>query len=245
MMHTGNTLVYSIAGYSKSGKTTLITELISKLKDKGYRIATMKDCPKDLTLDTEGKDTWKHKKAGAELAVLTTNLESTILFAEPQEMDRIIELIKFSVHPDIILVEGHKRSALPKIWVPGEDNKGEGEKVEDIVYEYEGNIATLVEFIEKELRITEVMNRLGGSDCGKCGFDTCHELAVHVMTGENDLADCQELPEDYKVELTSAGEPVQLNKFATNIIAGTITGMAKELKGVKDPESIEIKISKR
>jgi molybdopterin-guanine dinucleotide biosynthesis protein B len=238
-------MVYSVAGFSKSGKTTLMTQLIGKLKAEGYITATIKDCPKDLTLDTEGKDTWKHKDAGAELAVLTTNIDTTILYREPRELDEVIELVKSSVNPDLILVEGHKQTSLPKIWIPSDEDDSAEKEFENIVYDYDGNVEPLFEFITRELKILKIMNSLGGSDCGKCGFETCHELAVQILEGKNEVRDCQELPDDVIVEFTSGGEKVQLNKFANNIIAGTITGMAKELKGLKDPDKIEIRISKK
>ena len=237
-------LVYSIAGFSKAGKTTVMVELISALKKKGYTIATIKDCPKELSLDTEGKDTWKHKNAGAELAVLSTNSEATILFREAQELGTLIKFVSFAVRPDIVLVEGHKISQLPKIWIPGGDEDDKA-NYDNIIMEYDGEINKLVSFVLEELEIHKIISKLGGSDCGKCGFDSCKEMARAIMADENAVDDCKELVEDLELELTSAGEPVQLNKFASNIVAGVISGMAKELKGLKDPNSIEIKLNRK
>jgi len=237
-------LVYSIAGYSKSGKTSVMVELISALKAKGYRTATIKDCPKNLSLDTEGKDTWKHKSAGAELAVLSTALESTILFREPHELDELIRIVQYAVRPDIILVEGHKISHLPKIWIPGGE-VDEEETFDNIVLEYDGQINKLIAFVLEELEIHRILSRLGGSDCGKCGFADCREMAKAIMAGENDVDDCKDLATELELDFKSDGEPVQLNRFARNIVSGALTGMAKELKGIKDPNNIEIKLNRR
>ncbi|MEK6682466.1 MAG: molybdopterin-guanine dinucleotide biosynthesis protein B, partial [Nitrospirota bacterium] len=61
--------IVSIVGRSNSGKTTLIEKIIPLLTKKGYRIATVKHCSHGFEMDKEGKDTWKHKKAGAKTIV--------------------------------------------------------------------------------------------------------------------------------------------------------------------------------
>jgi molybdopterin-guanine dinucleotide biosynthesis protein B len=111
--------------------------------------------------------------------------------------------------------------------------------------EYDGNINKLTSFILEELEIHKIRAKLAGSDCGKCGFDNCKEMARAIMAGEKTVDDCEDLAEDLELEFSSAGEAVQLNKFASNIIAGVISGMAKELKGISDPNSIEIKLHRR
>lgn len=65
--------IVSIVGRSNSGKTTLIEKIIPLLVKKGYRIATVKHCSHGFEMDKEGKDTWKHKKAGAKTIVAVSD----------------------------------------------------------------------------------------------------------------------------------------------------------------------------
>jgi molybdopterin-guanine dinucleotide biosynthesis protein B len=241
--HGSKVLVIGIAGYSKTGKTTLIVKLIKSLKDKDYSIATVKDCDKSFSVDTEGKDTWKHKEAGAKVAVLNNKLESTILFKEPREMDKLIEIIQVGVRPDIILVEGDKSSELPKVWVTGDD--GEDKKgVKNIIFEYHDEFDKLLELITREIELHKLVTKLGEHDCGKCGFDTCREMSEQILDGNKTFEDCQTIVDNIDLEVKSAGEPIPLNKFATHVVAGILTGLANELKGVKDPGDLEIKLKR-
>jgi len=57
--------IVSIIGESKSGKTTLIEKLISELKSRGYRVASIKHSVHKLDFDKAGKDSWRHLQAGS------------------------------------------------------------------------------------------------------------------------------------------------------------------------------------
>jgi molybdopterin-guanine dinucleotide biosynthesis protein B len=244
MMDQTKSLIFSVAGYSKSGKTTLVVDLIKALKKKGYTAATIKHSDKLISLDTEGKDTWRHKDAGAELAVLHTELETSILFKNPLEDKRLCDIVNYSANPDIIIVEGCKRAELPIIWVDSDQDCDDENIKKNIVFKYDGHFDKLIDFITRELEIHKFAAKLPQQDCGKCGFDTCKELVEHVLDGDKELTDCDVKPEEQRVELTSAGEPVKLNKFTANVIAGMLTGFAKELKDVKDINQLEIKIKR-
>ena len=61
--------IVSFVGRSNSGKTTLIERLIPELVVAGYRIATIKHAGHGFDLDTEGKDSWRHKRAGASTVI--------------------------------------------------------------------------------------------------------------------------------------------------------------------------------
>ena len=62
--------VVCFVGRSNSGKTTLIERLILELTESGYRVATIKHAGHGFDLDTEGKDSWRHKRAGARQVVV-------------------------------------------------------------------------------------------------------------------------------------------------------------------------------
>ena len=62
--------ILSFVGRSNSGKTTLIERVIPELVRAGYKVATVKHAGHGFDLDTEGKDSWRHKQAGASSVVI-------------------------------------------------------------------------------------------------------------------------------------------------------------------------------
>ena len=109
--------VISIVGQSKSGKTTLIEALISELKSRGYRIATIKHSVHRLNFDKPDKDSWRHIQAGSDATAVVSPDQSVLikLTAQESELNDIARL--FGEDYDIILTEGFKQSNAPKIEV--------------------------------------------------------------------------------------------------------------------------------
>ena len=109
--------VVSFVGKSGSGKTTLIEKVIPELTRKGWRVATIKHSRHGFDIDREGKDSWRHRKAGARMTVMSS--PSQIAIIEKSERDLGIgELKDRYIHDvDIILSEGFKGNPYPKIEV--------------------------------------------------------------------------------------------------------------------------------
>ncbi|MFZ3090429.1 MAG: molybdopterin-guanine dinucleotide biosynthesis protein B [Nitrospirota bacterium] len=123
--------IVSIVGRSNSGKTTLIEKIIPVLIKKGYRIATVKHCSHGFEMDKEGKDTWKHKKAGAKTIVAVSDKKIAMIaditpsrtlphkgggkgggrYKLEEIRDRFIEDV------DLIIAEGYKTERYQKIEV--------------------------------------------------------------------------------------------------------------------------------
>jgi molybdopterin-guanine dinucleotide biosynthesis protein B len=119
--------ILSFVGRSNSGKTTLIERLIPALVNDGYRIATIKHAGHGFNLDTEGKDSWRHKRAGAS-TVIVTSKGSLAMFTDVDEDVRVEELRARYVQDstDLIIAEGWKHEGYPKIVVV-RDHVGEVE----------------------------------------------------------------------------------------------------------------------
>jgi len=109
--------IVSIVGKSDSGKTTLMEKLIPELKKRGYRVATIKHHIHGFEIDKEGKDTWRHTKAGADEVVISSPNKLAIIKVVDEEytLDKIGSSIIKDV--DIILTEGYKKGNKPKIEV--------------------------------------------------------------------------------------------------------------------------------
>lgn len=114
--------VVCFAGYSGSGKTTLMERLLPVLNARGLRASVIKHAHHGLEVDRPGKDTWRHREAGA-YEVLAASPERMVLqrtFEQPGERS-VHELIP-ALHPgvDWVLVEGFRDSNLLKVevWRP-------------------------------------------------------------------------------------------------------------------------------
>jgi molybdopterin-guanine dinucleotide biosynthesis protein B len=105
-----------IVGRSDSGKTTLLERLIPELRVRGYRVGTIKRAH-SFDIDHEGKDSWRHKHAGAHsVAVSSQNKLALIKDVETEEtLDNIA--LRYFRDVQIILAEGYKREKRPKIEV--------------------------------------------------------------------------------------------------------------------------------
>jgi molybdopterin-guanine dinucleotide biosynthesis protein B len=109
--------IVSIVGKSNSGKTTLVEKLIPELIKRGYRVATIKHNKHGFDIDHEGKDSWRHKKAGACATVIAC--PTCIALIEDIDRDQSLDEIrdKYIKDADVILAEGYKGNPFPKIEV--------------------------------------------------------------------------------------------------------------------------------
>ena len=105
-----------IACKSNVGKTTLIEGLIKELKLRGHSVATIKHDAHDFEIDKEGKDTWRHRKAGAEAVVISSKSKMAMIKEIKQEIS-LDELINLVSDYDFVIVEGYKKSSYKKIEV--------------------------------------------------------------------------------------------------------------------------------
>lgn len=109
--------VFSVVG-SKSnvGKTTVLCQIIKELRNRGYRVATIKHDVHNFEIDYPGKDTWKHREAGANIVAISSPKRMAIIeeLEEEYSLDQVIDRIK---NVDIIITEGYKSEGKPKLEV--------------------------------------------------------------------------------------------------------------------------------
>lgn len=109
-------IINVVAGCSNTGKTVLIEGLIKELKKRGKSVATIKHDVHGFDIDKEGKDTWRHRKAGAE-AVIISSKKRMALIREVEEEIPLEELIDEVKDFDFIIIEGYKKSPYKKLEV--------------------------------------------------------------------------------------------------------------------------------
>ncbi len=107
--------VICIVGRSQTGKTTLIEKLIPVLKGRGYRIGTIKHSHHIFNFDKTGKDSWRHKDAGAETVIIAS--PGKIAMVKNDHEGTLESLQKFFDDLDLVITEGYKGAENPKIEV--------------------------------------------------------------------------------------------------------------------------------
>lgn len=105
--------IIGISGVKNSGKTSLISKIIPRLKEKNLKIATIKHDGHDFQGDVEGTDSFIHRKAGADgVAVFSDN--RYMIIKEEKNIDINILIKEFKEY-DLIIIEGLKSSDFPKL----------------------------------------------------------------------------------------------------------------------------------
>ena len=108
--------IISFAGHSGSGKTTFIEKLIPRLTRAGVEIAVIKHDVHGFEMDKPGKDTWRHKRAGAKATIISSAHQ--IGMVQDSDHDHLpYELAPLVSSADLIIAEGFKRGPQPKIEV--------------------------------------------------------------------------------------------------------------------------------
>ncbi|WP_394788551.1 molybdopterin-guanine dinucleotide biosynthesis protein B [Rhodoferax sp.] len=107
------------AGFSGSGKTTLVERLIPLLKQQGLRVSVAKHAHHRFDIDHPGKDSWRHRQAGAFEVVIASDRRLALVreFEQPEQLSVHALIAELSPSVDWVLVEGFKSSDLPKIEV--------------------------------------------------------------------------------------------------------------------------------
>lgn len=109
--------VISVVGWHNVGKTTFVARLVSALKARGLHIATIKHSREGFSLDREGTDTWHFAQAGSDIVGIISR-EGLALIERPPEEPTLEEIVaRLPDYIDLVITEGYKRAATPKIEV--------------------------------------------------------------------------------------------------------------------------------
>ena len=125
--------VIGFAGYSGAGKTTLVESLVALIRGQGMRVSVVKHAHHHFDVDREGKDSWRHRKAGAYEVLLASDQRLALMreFEQPAELSVRAMLAELDPSVDWVLVEGFKHGDVPKIevWRQQPDRLEKGKSV--------------------------------------------------------------------------------------------------------------------
>ncbi len=110
--------VIGVVGWKNNGKTTLVTRLVAHLVGRGLRVSTVKHAHHSVDVDQPGKDSHRHREAGATEVVLATARRWVLIHELREEAEPPLEDLLAKMAPaDLVIVEGFKRFPHPKIEV--------------------------------------------------------------------------------------------------------------------------------
>jgi len=210
--------IVSIVGKSDSGKTTLIEKIVPELSRRGYRVTTVKHDLHSFEIDKEGKDSWRHKRAGAQAVVISSPRKVALI----RDVDKDMSLEElgdsFGEDADLILSEGFKKDVQPKIEV------FRGEEHKELLCTKEDNLIAIASNRPFDI----------GVPC----------LDIDDVKGIVDLIESKFLKGDQmeEISLRVNRKPVSLSPFVKRFLIRTIKGMISSLKGAENPKKIVIKI---
>jgi len=228
-------LIVAVVGSKKSGKTTAVETLVNGLTEKGYKIATVKHIPEtDFTIDTKGKDTWRHARAGAQ----------TVMSVAPKELAVIkkVDTTKYSLKQivtgcgndaEIIILEGFKKLVgqdphVPKVVAAKTTSEVLGAS------EHYTPILSFVGPIPKEATKLKIPYVDVLKEPERLVNLVDHEAAVLVRRR-------RKRKEKVRIEIDE--RVLSLNPFVQEIMRNTILGMVSTLKGAAFEEEKKISIT--
>jgi len=210
--------IVCVVGVKGVGKTLVMERLVAELKNRGYRVATVKHSAHGFDLDQPGKDSWLHAQAGSD-AVVISSPQKLALIRKVDHDSSLAQLSRFIGSDfDIILAEGFKQDKAVKIEVHRK------ELATDLMCEREELLAVVTDE-QLEWNIPQ--------------------YAPDDAPGLVDLIEKRYLNKEEKevVSLFVNGEPVPLNDFVQRLFSNTLFGMISSLKRI--PQAISIDLSVR
>jgi molybdopterin-guanine dinucleotide biosynthesis protein B len=211
--------IISIVGKSDSGKTTLLEKLIAEIKNRGYHIGTIKHDTHGFDIDREGKDTWRHKKAGASTVAISSPTKVAII--KDIKLEETLDTIAaaYLQDVDIVFTEGYKRGNKPKVEVFRKE-------------------------VHQELLCTEDDNLIAVASNQHFDLKVPY-FDINNVKGLADLIEDKFLKTkpSPSVSLILDGAYASLKPFIQEMFINTLTGMVAALKGGKGTRSIQISVT--
>lgn len=224
----------SIAGFKKSGKTTLAVALESELIERGLQLAALKFSSHSFTMP--GTDTEKF----AEKCSIVAGISPTETIIHWPGLHDILQVLPF-LYGDFLVVEGGKDLGLmPRVILLKDRDEADKLGLDLTLGTYGPIDLPGIPHFKSPVEVADAVLSGGfllpGLDCGSCGRENCREVAaelVHTWRNQGQLPDmtkiCPVLAAPTNININ--GKPLALNPFAEKIIRGGIIGMLAAMKG--------------
>lgn len=228
--------IVAVVGSKKSGKTTAVETLVRGLTRKGYNVATIKHIPETgFTIDTEGKDTWRHAQAGARTVISVAPNELSVIRkgdTTRYDLEQLVTDCKGDV--EIVVLEGFKRLI------------GQNPTVPKIVA-----VKTANEFLESSRYYKPILTLVGPIPNEAAKLEVPYvdvlrepEKLVDLVVQQAAISTERRRRSEEKLKIQMHENVLPLNPFVQEIIRNMILGMISTLKGtlIKGDENISVVI---
>ncbi len=236
----------AIVGFKNSGKTTLALKVARSLVNRNYRVAVIKH---SSTAIPQGNNDSDYFLQEVDKVALITPERTDIMMKGQWDLKRIIPLLT----ADFLVIEGFKSlKYFPKVLcIKNEEEKkllDDGLGIFSVGMEFSLKEKGIVDYAinEDEIfpemidQIEEKAFLLPDENCGKCGYENCHELAKAIVKGEELIDKCVHLQDFLSIKIN--GKEVFLNQFMVKLYKNLIYGMLAPLKNIDPLEQAEIEI---
>jgi molybdopterin-guanine dinucleotide biosynthesis protein B len=110
--------VYGVVGWKNAGKTTLVERLVGEISGRGFSVSTVKHTHHKVDIDQKGKDSWRHRQAGARQVILSSSARWAVMTELKGAPEAPLgELLDHLAPVDLVIVEGYKRDDHSKVEV--------------------------------------------------------------------------------------------------------------------------------
>lgn len=244
--------VIMLKGISGTGKTTTAERIIRELRRRGYTVGSIKEIHFEaFTVETEGSNTDRHKKAGAHPVTARGLSETDIMFDHTLDIDRLLDYYT----QDYVVIEGDSGANCPVI-ITGKTREQLDAQVNGRTIAVSGviseslktyrdlpvingmtEIEKLVDLIEE--KTPERMPNYSADCCSACGTD-CRGLTERILKGTGSLSECILKGQD--VQLYVNGKEIPMVPFVKSMVRSVSKAMIGELDGYEEGAEIMIKI---
>lgn len=244
--------VIMLKGISKTGKTTTAEAIIKELRKRGYTVGSIKEIHfQGFSMETEGSNTDRHKRAGAHPVTARGLSETDIMFDYAMDIDDLLDYY----HQDYVVLEGDSGANCPVI-ITGRTTEELDEQLNDrtiavsgVISEeldtYKGlpvingrkNIEVLVDLIEE--KTPQRMPNYPPNCCSACGTD-CKGLTARILKGTGSMSEC--ILKGQEVQLLINGEEIPMVPFVKSMVRSVSLAMIGELDGYEENAEITIHI---
>jgi molybdopterin-guanine dinucleotide biosynthesis protein B len=234
-----NRVIVAVVGSSNTGKTTAIEAIIKGLTEKGYTVASAKRIPEpEFTIDTEGKDTWRHAKAGATAVLSVAPKELTIIKKVETKKYTLAQLIaEVPDEIDVIIIEGFKALVGQDMNIPKIVATKTADETSEALERYKNILAFIGhkpgEKADTEIPFVEVQKE--------------PEKLVDLVNSKVEVLVERKRKREEKITIQIDEKLLPLGDFVQNILRNTVLAMVSSLKGVeiKGEEKVSVVVKSR
>ena len=238
----------AVTGFKNSGKTRVVEALTAELTRRGYKVGTIKHTADTVVLDSPGKDTERHRKAGSRATAILQE-DAAAFFLDKhlslQEAAQKLGPVDFLIIEGFKTLDTHTRILVPR-------NKTELDKLRNDL-----EIA-IVNLIESSLHMDSEIPQLSldqigeladivesnafpllpGIDCHSCGYNDCKSMGIALLAKEAKITQCIGYGAQFKLKINDNDVP--LNNFTRVAMQNVILGFIKGLKGGEEAKKVQL-----